>query len=199
MVPPILLLLSIIVVIEVKFPKLPSCPPKFAAFMVIPVILAPVHVTPCQSSPQGSPPFPVHPGRVGDPSATYNPFIAETSAASVTAHTSRGAATNATSTCRSAPPPRRCGARRIASLPKPQPIDHATIRRRARRPPTAPRASEHAGSAPTGQSDRNRRGHATTPPAGRPDPPLNEQWWSGRKRRGGGRGRGGEYGTVWGE
>jgi len=44
----------------------------------IPVIVEPVHTIPCQSSPQGSPPFPVHPGRVGDPSATYNPFMAET-------------------------------------------------------------------------------------------------------------------------
>jgi hypothetical protein len=44
----------------------------------IPIILEPVQVTPCQSPPQGSPPFPVHPGRVGDPNATYNPFMAET-------------------------------------------------------------------------------------------------------------------------
>lgn len=44
----------------------------------IPVILEPVQVTPCQSSPQGSPPIPVHPGRVGDPSEMYNPFMAET-------------------------------------------------------------------------------------------------------------------------
>jgi hypothetical protein len=44
----------------------------------IPIILEPVQVTPCQSSPQGSPPFPVHPGRVGEPSATYNPFMAAT-------------------------------------------------------------------------------------------------------------------------
>jgi hypothetical protein len=41
-------------------------------------IFEPIHTTPCQLSPQGSPPFAVHPGRAGDPSATYNPFIAET-------------------------------------------------------------------------------------------------------------------------
>lgn len=38
----------------------------------------PVHTTPCQLSPQGSPPFPVHPGRGGDPSEMYSPFMAET-------------------------------------------------------------------------------------------------------------------------
>lgn len=121
MVPPILLLLRSTVVIEVKFPKLPSCPPKFAAFMVIPVIAEPVHTTPCQSSPQGSPPFPVHPGRVGDPSAMYSPFMAATSAASVTAPTRVGAAANATSTSTArssgqAPP---VGAPRMASVPIP--------------------------------------------------------------------------------
>lgn len=131
MVPPILLLLRSTVVIEVKFPKLPSCPPKFAAFMVIPVIAEPVHTTPCQSSPQGSPPFPVHPGRVGDPSAMYSPFMAATSAASVTAPTRVGAAANATSrsttssSSGNAPPAPRLGAPRMALLPIP---DH-TIRR----------------------------------------------------------------------
>lgn len=77
-VPPILLLLRSMVVIEVKFPKLPSCPPKFATFIFIEVILVPVHVIPCQSSPQGSPPFGTHPGSFGDPSETYSPFIAAT-------------------------------------------------------------------------------------------------------------------------
>uniref|UniRef100_A0A0A9DZH3 Uncharacterized protein n=1 Tax=Arundo donax TaxID=35708 RepID=A0A0A9DZH3_ARUDO len=69
-VPPILLLLRFISVIEVKFPRLPSCPPKFAALKTIEVILEPVHVTPCQPSPQGSPPLVDHPGNIGDPSAT---------------------------------------------------------------------------------------------------------------------------------
>jgi hypothetical protein len=34
--------------------------------------------TPCQFSVQGSPPFVTHPGTVGDPSAVYRPFIANT-------------------------------------------------------------------------------------------------------------------------
>jgi hypothetical protein len=44
----------------------------------IPVIEEPVHRTPCQPSPQGSPPSPVHPGRGGDPSEMYSSFIAKT-------------------------------------------------------------------------------------------------------------------------
>jgi hypothetical protein len=44
----------------------------------IPVMEEPVHTTPCQLSPHGSPPFPVHPGRSGDPSDMYSPFMAET-------------------------------------------------------------------------------------------------------------------------
>lgn len=69
-VPPILLLLRFISVIDVNFPRLPSCPPKFAALKTIEVILEPVHVTPCQLSPQGSPPLADHPGSFGDSSAT---------------------------------------------------------------------------------------------------------------------------------
>lgn len=37
------------------------------------------HTTPCQSSPQGSPPLATHPGREGDPNAAYKPLIAATS------------------------------------------------------------------------------------------------------------------------
>lgn len=93
------------VVIEVKFPKLLSCPPRFATFIFLEngnlirvqnkrinktkesptksltyilVMLVPVQVIPCQTSPQGSPPFGIHPGRLGDPSETYSPFIAVT-------------------------------------------------------------------------------------------------------------------------
>jgi hypothetical protein len=42
------------------------------------VILDSAQPTPCQFSVQGSPPFVTHPGSVGDPSAVYKPFIANT-------------------------------------------------------------------------------------------------------------------------
>uniref|UniRef100_A0A0A9FES6 Uncharacterized protein n=1 Tax=Arundo donax TaxID=35708 RepID=A0A0A9FES6_ARUDO len=136
--------------------------------MVIPVILEPVHVTPCQSSPQGSPPFAVHPGRVGDPSATYNPFIAETSAASVTAHTSLGAAANATSTTasRSATPPPRPGARRIAPD---RPITPSDVHGRE-----TPTARTWAPRPPVRSEPPGRRVEAA---AARPDPPREKQCW----------------------
>lgn len=69
-----------------------------------------MHTTPCQSSLQGSPPFPDHPGSFGDPSEMYNPFIAETSAAAVSARatTNAAAATATTTSARNpTPPPRR--------------------------------------------------------------------------------------------
>lgn len=118
------------VVIAVKPPKLPSFPPKFATFIFIEVILVPVHVMPCQSSPQGSPPLGIHPGSLGDPSETYSPFMAETSASWVSARARGGAnaaaASRASSTGRSAPP-RRNGARLIAA---PDCSDHPTRRGR---------------------------------------------------------------------
>lgn len=159
MVPPILLLLSSKLVMAVKFPKLPNCPPKFAAFMVIPVMEEPVHTTPCQLSPHGSPPFAVHPGRSGDPSEMYSPFMAETSVASVTARTSLGAAANATSSASSRSGPRRSGARCMTSIPIPDGVDH-TIRRRA--PPVgsrpAPRSEQWGREAAARKSGRKRRG-----------------------------------------
>lgn len=119
-VPPILLLLRSMVVIEVKFPKLLSCPPRFATFIFILVMPVPVQVTPCQPSPQGSPPFGIHPGRLGDPSETYSPFIAVTSEASVTARARSGAnaaaaTSNRTSRSWPPPPPPRAGARLVIS------------------------------------------------------------------------------------
>lgn len=80
MVPPILLLLSSMVIIDVKFASvLPSCPPKLIPLRVMAVIFDAAHPTPCQFSTQGSPPFVTHPGKDGDPSAVYKPFIANTS------------------------------------------------------------------------------------------------------------------------
>ena len=49
--------------------------------MMLPYILKmceSLHWTPCHNSPQGSPPDATHPGRTGEPSATYSLLIAAT-------------------------------------------------------------------------------------------------------------------------
>lgn len=169
-----LLLLRSMVVIAVKPPKLPSFPPKFATFIFIEVILVPVHVMPCQSSPQGSPPFGIHPGSFGDPSETYSPFMAETSASWVSARARGGA--NAAAASRTS----STGARLIAA---PDCSHHPTRRSARAEPPTnsLDRHPRHTFAREEPRPDRNRRAVAAQP--------RRSSWCAGEMGVAGGVGR----------
>ena len=160
-----------------KFPKLLSCPPRFATFIFILVMPVPVQVTPCQPSPQGSPPFGIHPGRLGDPSETYSPFIAITSEASVTARAPRGAnaaaaTSSRTSSTRPPPPHARAGARLVISARQFTPSGA----------PSSPLPATRArGAGARSESDGNRRAGADHDRVGNTGRGVAEKWTRARR------------------